>query len=79
MKKIFDVIYNSVNLVNYNTKMADCILFLVKIFRKPSKVRKKDLHTVVKGLHNIYIILKVLSNKTNLIFIPISLYKGIEM
>jgi hypothetical protein len=49
-----------------NTKMADCTLFLVKIFRKPSKVRKS-----CKG--SSYITLKVLSNKTKLIFIAISL------
>jgi hypothetical protein len=45
--------------------MADCTLVLVKIFRKPSKVRKS-----CKG--SSYITLKVLSNKTiNLIFIAI--------
>jgi hypothetical protein len=50
---------------NYNTKMADCTLFLVKIFRKPSQVRKS-----CKG--SSYITLKVLSNKAKLIFITIS-------
>ena len=45
--------------------MADCTLFLVKIFRKPSEVRKN-----CKGFS--YTTLKVLSNKAKLIFIAIS-------
>ena len=43
--------------------MADCTLFLVKIFRKPSKVQKS-----CQG--SSYITLKVLSNKTKLILLP---------
>jgi hypothetical protein len=50
--------------------MADCTLFLVKIFRKPSKVRKS-----CKG--SSYITVKVLSNKTKLIFIVTSLYNAV--
>ena len=50
--------------MNCNSKMGDCTLFLVKIFRKPSKVRKS-----CKG--SSYITLKVLSNKIKLIFIAI--------
>ena len=42
--------------------MADCILFLVKIFQKPSKLRKSCKRSS-------YVTLKVLSNKTNLIFV----------
>jgi hypothetical protein len=49
--------------------MADCTLFLVKIFRKPSKVQKG-----YRG--SSYITLKVLSNKTKLFLLPYSFNKG---
>jgi hypothetical protein len=48
------------------SKMAECTLLLIKISRKPSKIRNN-----CKG--SLYIILNVLSNKTNLIYIAIFL------